>query len=87
MLSEISSLKSIFKQSVTTFHNLNMEWLTSLVDLVVETSSVVPSSEANAIFSPPKKPNLSPITSQKRISSVQSNQSSTSMTFSPRDIK
>jgi len=87
MLSEISSLKSIFKQSVSTFHSINMEWLTTLVELVLETQGGIPSSEANAIFSPPKKPNLSPITSQKRISSVQSDQSSTSMTFSPRGLK
>ena len=72
MLSEISNLKTIFKESILEFDRLNMKWLTELVKTLLELQNSAGSgslsAEANEIFSPPKKPNLSPIPSAKRLS-------------------
>ena len=97
MLSEISNLKAIFKESIIEFDRLNMKYLTDLIHTLLElqTSALQGSltAEAHEIFSPPKKPNLSPIPSAKRLSTssaAQSHQgaaySQSYMTFSPEDL-
>jgi hypothetical protein len=100
MLSEISNLKAIFKESIIEFDRLNMKYLTDLIYTLLElqTSALQGSltADAHEIFSPPKKPNLSPIPSAKRLSTssaAQSNQgggaaaANSYMTFSPEDLQ
>ncbi len=76
MLSEISSLKTIFKETIMEFSHLNMKWLKDLIDTLLDLQQSANqgslSAEANEIFSPPKKPHLSPIPSAKRLSSSSS---------------
>jgi len=36
MLSEISSLKTIFKDTITEFSRLNMKWLTELIETILD---------------------------------------------------
>jgi hypothetical protein len=78
MLKEISSLQGIFLETIESFGRLNMEWLKELVDLILETqgkhqSPSVTQSEINANFSPPRKPNLSPMPSAKRLNTSKDN--------------
>jgi hypothetical protein len=75
-----------------------MKYLTDLIHTLLElqTSALQGSltAEAHEVFSPPKKPNLSPIPSAKRLntsSAAQSHQgaaySQSYMTFSPEDLQ
>jgi hypothetical protein len=96
MLSEISSLKTIFKETILEFSRLNMKWLKELIETLLDLHQSAYqgslNAEANEIFSPPKKPNLSPIPSAKRLSSSSSQinrqplKSQSYMTFSPDDL-
>ena len=78
------------------FSSLNMKWLKELIETLLDLQQSAHSgglsAEANEIFSPPKKPNLSPIPSAKRLStsSAQINhqplKAQSYMTFSPEDL-
>lgn len=74
MLSEISSLKNIFKTGIVNFELMNNKCLTDLINTLLDLQhgAVSLTAEANEIFSPPNKPNLSPIPSAKRLSTSSS---------------
>lgn len=70
MLSEVAMLKAIIREGIMEYQRINMGWLREIIDHLVDAHNITP--EVNAAFSPPKKPNLSPIPSQKRLSSSSS---------------
>jgi hypothetical protein len=77
MLSEISSIQNILREAIKQYNILNKKWLTEIINTVVDlqTQALQGSlaGEAFDLFSPPKKPNLSPIPSVKRLSTSSSN--------------